>query len=51
MFEVSMIISVQKNLQHYKLSVLDLDEVYFGQQRCGRLSNTALTVGPKLSMF
>jgi isoleucyl-tRNA synthetase len=48
-----MITSVQ-NLQHYKLSVLDLDEVYFLAWTTTPWtlpSNTALTVGPKLSMF
>jgi isoleucyl-tRNA synthetase len=40
-----------KNLQHYKASVLDLDEIYFslGQQPLD--FNTALTVGPKSIMF
>jgi isoleucyl-tRNA synthetase len=44
-----MITSVQ-NLQHYKASVLDLDEIYFslGQQPWTLPSNTALTVGPKI---
>ncbi|NGY36519.1 isoleucine--tRNA ligase [Flavobacterium sp. XN-5] len=40
-----------KNLQHYKLSVLDLDEVYFLAWTTTPWtlpSNTALTVGPKI---
>jgi isoleucyl-tRNA synthetase len=47
-----MITSVQ-NLQHYKASVLDLDEIYFlaWTTTPWTLSNTALTVGPKSIMF
>jgi isoleucyl-tRNA synthetase len=44
-----MITSVQ-NLQHYKASVLDLDEIYFLAWTTTPWtlpSNTALTVGPK----
>ncbi|SDW18474.1 isoleucine--tRNA ligase [Flavobacterium degerlachei] len=40
-----------KNLQHYKLSVLDLDEIYFLAWTTTPWtlpSNTALTVGPKI---
>jgi isoleucyl-tRNA synthetase len=41
-----------KNLQHYKASVLDLDEIYFLLDNNRTLpSNTALTVGPKSIMF
>jgi isoleucyl-tRNA synthetase len=40
-----------KNLQHYKASVLDLDEIYFLAWTTTPWtlpSNTALTVGPKI---
>jgi isoleucyl-tRNA synthetase len=39
-----------KNLQHYKASVLDLDEIYFllDNKPWTLPSNTKLTVGPKI---